>query len=280
MGNRRYFSERAGRHPTGGKFDLDGLRSLFLSTYRQLASDGYFQEALGYDCVDAGRVPGSCGSDLNAFFYTQLARPSLWPIEEKSADYSEDDVFDVIELLHDISSKGIEGTYHQYGDCGMHYTAFDQDAGRQMYRQAVQRFLRRYRTGFDLSVDGQIVAMAPDGLGDLLDQPPPSREPAGVGGLVARAVRKFRHRGATESDRREAVRDLADVLEYLRSEAKRSLTSKDEGDLFNIANNFGIRHCNDHQKTDYDPEIWLDWIFYWYLATIHAISQVIEKRNQ
>ena len=50
-----------------------------------------------------------------------------------------------------------------------------------------------------------------------------------------------------------------------------------ERDLFNLANNFGIRHHNDHQKTSYDANIWLSWMFYFYLATIHV---VLRKQQQ
>jgi hypothetical protein len=50
-------------------------------------------------------------------------------------------------------------------------------------------------------------------------------------------------------------------------------------DLFNIANNFGIRHYNEKQKTNYDQEVWLDWIFYYYLATINTIIRLIKKRE-
>jgi hypothetical protein len=50
--------------------------------------------------------------------------------------------------------------------------------------------------------------------------------------------------------------------------------------LFNIANNFGIRHHNEKQKTDYDESIWLSWIFYYCLATIHAALRLIEKKEQ
>jgi hypothetical protein len=88
---------------------------------------------------------------------------------------------------------------------------------------------------------------------------------------VQAAVLQYRRHGATLDDRRHAVRDLADVLEYLRPNVKAFLTSSDEADLFNLANNFGIRHCNDRQKTDYDSALWLSWMFYYYLATIHVV---------
>jgi hypothetical protein len=82
------------------------------------------------------------------------------------------------------------------------------------------------------------------------------------------------------ADRRDAIRDLADVLEFLRPQVKQVLTSKDERDLFNIANNFGIRHHNEKQKTEYNKPIWYSWMFYYYLATIHASLRLIEEHKK
>ena len=73
------------------------------------------------------------------------------------------------------------------------------------------------------------------------------------------------------------MRDLADVLEFLRPQAKLVLASKDESDLFELANSFGIRHHNQRQKTGYDSAIWHSWMFYYYLATIHAVTRLIER---
>jgi len=87
-------------------------------------------------------------------------------------------------------------------------------------------------------------------------------------------VTRFRTRGASIDDRRHAVRDLADVLEALRPDIKESMLSADEGALFNIANNFAIRHNNRQQKGDYDRVTWLRWTFYVYLATIHAVLRI------
>ena len=78
-------------------------------------------------------------------------------------------------------------------------------------------------------------------------------------------------------ERRDAVRDLADVLEYLRPQVKAVLQKKDESALFEIANNFSIRHHNAQQQGDYDKAIWYSWMFYFYLATIHAAVRLIER---
>ena len=45
------------------------------------------------------------------------------------------------------------------------------------------------------------------------------------------------------------------------------------GALFDIANNFAIRHNNEMQKREYDI-LWLTWIFYVYLAIIHLLLRV------
>jgi hypothetical protein len=75
------------------------------------------------------------------------------------------------------------------------------------------------------------------------------------------------------------VRDLADVLEALRDDIKNSMLSKDEKELFHIANGFAIRHQNRQQRGDYDRLTWLRWAFYVYLATIHAVLRVREREE-
>lgn len=87
----------------------------------------------------------------------------------------------------------------------------------------------------------------------------------------------FRRHGSTIDDRRHAVHDLADVFEYLRPRVKSLLSKQDESDLFNIANNFEIRHHNEAQKADYDGNLWLSWMFYFYLATVHVLLRKIER---
>lgn len=81
-------------------------------------------------------------------------------------------------------------------------------------------------------------------------------------------------------DRKNAVKELADCFEFLRNDLKSVLNKKDEADLFNIANNFGIRHHNENQKTDYDKNIWLSWMFHFYLASLHASLRLIERAKK
>ena len=49
------------------------------------------------------------------------------------------------------------------------------------------------------------------------------------------------------------------------------------GDLFNIANNFHLRHKDLKQVDDYGDE-YLDWLYWWYLATVDLLDQLIGKQ--
>ena len=75
------------------------------------------------------------------------------------------------------------------------------------------------------------------------------------------------------------MRDLADLLELLRPDAHRLFSRPDEAALFNIANNFAIRHGNASQRADYDSSVWMPWIFYWYLAAAHAIVTALDLED-
>ncbi len=66
----------------------------------------------------------------------------------------------------------------------------------------------------------------------LLDAPLPAGADAElVISRVDEAIRIFRSRGSTKAERRQAVRELVDVLEALRSDIKEEMLPKDEGEL-------------------------------------------------
>ena len=280
MREKPYYSVRTGKNPLTGNIDLSTLLRLFRPIYEHFDADGYFQEDLGYDCVDEGFVPGSLGYDLDGIILLDLRKTDLTPVREHLSNYSEDDLFDVIEFLYDHCSKPTKRIYHEFSNCGWHCTKFDRQQGRLEYRGRVNRILKVYKDGFELSLDGEILLLPETGLEALLEAPVPSIDPENINARIETALRKFRRYRSSLDERRDAVRDLADVLEYLRPKIKDVLTSKDESDLFNLANNFGIRHHNESQKDKYDKAIWYSWLFYYYLATIHAVLRLIAKAEE
>ncbi|PZO46565.1 MAG: hypothetical protein DCF16_18820 [Alphaproteobacteria bacterium] len=279
MREQGYYSLRTGKHAAGGKLDLAAAKRLFLSIVREFDERGFLQNAFGYECVDAGFVPGTLGQDIHGRIFLALRKDNIWPPWTYADDYSEDDLFDVVEFVFDHIAKPTEGRVHDYSNCGWHTYKADAAAGRTEFRDEVNQVLRIYAEGYELNEAGEVFALPAESMKTLVAATLPIGTDESVGGRVEAARRKFFRYGSSIDDRRQAVRDLADVLEFLRPSAKEALTSNDESDLFNIANNFGIRHHNAKQKTSYDPAIWLSWMFYYYLATIHACVRLIEKHN-
>jgi hypothetical protein len=72
---------------------------------------------------------------------------------------------------------------------------------------------------------------------------------------------------------------LASVAENLRKEAERHV-KKDEGALFQVFNEFGVRHLKSHEKIEYDRPVFLAYIFYCSLATIHLCEQLIARSGK
>jgi hypothetical protein len=280
MRDKPYYSVRTGKNPLGAELDLATVQRVFSGMYATWEDEGYFQEALGYDCVDAGFIAGSVGRDVEGYVLFELRKSNLLPIRTEIKNYTEDDLFDVIEFLYEHVSKPTERSYHSYSDCGWHCSTFDRTEGRAEFREKVNRILHRYRGGFELSTDGEILSLPDAGFQALMQAALPSGDPENVEARVEAARRKFRRHRATLDERRDAIRDLADVLEFLRPKLKGLLASKDESDLFNLANNFGVRHHNALQKVAYDRPIWYSWLFYYYLATIHAVVRLIKKHEE
>ena len=96
---------------------------------------------------------------------------------------------------------------------------------------------------------------------------------------VKHAINLWRNRNLDLSQRREAIKELADVFEWLKKDSKlaKVLDKKDDNAIFNIANNFAIRHHNPDQKSNYDKSIWFSWMFHFYLATYHAVIRLLKK---
>jgi len=280
MNKRDYYSVRTGKIKPSQEIDLKVFKKLFLVIYNKLESDGYWQKYFGYYCVDQEEVDGEFGPDLESVFFINLKKEGLYPISEKIGDYSEDDLFDVIEFLHDHCSKGIDGEYHSWMNCGYHYSEFNDAEGQEHFRNLINPIFKDYSSGFELSNEGEILQLADNGLTNLYKADIPSDDRDNITNRIDQAITKFRRYRSTTDDRQDAIRELVDVLEYLRPQAKKYLDSQDESDLFNLANNFSIRHHNEKQKQKYDKAIWHSWMFYYYLSTIHALLRLIKKNEK
>jgi len=240
----------------------------------------YFQEYYGYYCVDGGDICGKAGNDISNFLFRKIRRKLEWPLKFDSFD--EDTLFDLIELFHDTISFPVDGYFHDYANCGYHYSSFDTSKGQDEYRNAINEIIADYEGGYVLSSNGTIQCLLVPGLNELTMAKVPSHigEKNKINNKIERAISKYRDRHSNIFDRKEAIRELADILEYLRATLKDNMTTDDEKELlkiqknlFNIANNYQIRHNNDSQRENYNPS-WMSWIFYLYLSSIHLLLRV------
>lgn len=267
--SRKYYANRTGKNPDASRYELPMFVELFKAVYLDFLNNDYFYE-------NSGAVPGKLGADIEAQMFIKLKKPDLGPIEEKCNNYSEDDLFDVIEFLYDRVSKPSH-RYDEWSNHGDSYDTFDRETGKQEFRDSMNQLLCDYREGYELSEKGEILESPEQGLEDLVIAKLPPHDPENVEQRVESASLKFRRSRSSLDEKRDAIRDLCDVLEFLRPQIKAVISSEDESDLFNIANNYGIRHHKNNQKQDYDKAIWYNWMFYYYLATINACVRLIKK---
>ena len=138
---------------------------------------------------------------------------AFWPLAETIDNLEEYEFFTAIEFLHDQAAAPVESWIHGYDGCGIHVQDADSTAGQAEYRDRINPLLARYADGYELTESGEVWTAEPfNALPEieLLDD-------VAVDERVSSAVAKFRRHGADSTDRRAAVRELADVLEYLRS---------------------------------------------------------------
>ncbi len=270
---RRYYSART----NPGGLTLDELYWKLQNLFLMFRDNDFFKGRAG---ITGNTLP-------NAIKYKAAVALTfqLFPITDWSAeDITEDHIFDALEFLHDHVSKPGEWSLmttesgHNYYD----YDGYDAEAGRSEFRASSNAFLADYKTGFELTEDGAVLAMGTDGLQHILDAEIIPYDTENVDSRVRTAIAKWRNRHLSLSEKREAIRELADVFEWLKKTKHLStvLDGKDESAIFDLANNFGIRHHNPKQKTNYDRAIWYSWIFHFYLATYHAGIRLLIKKEK
>lgn len=274
---RPYWSTRTTGQTDPARMNFEQVVRAFEQLIDEFQRDGYLVHAFGQECVDDRGGPGPSPSEILS---RQLGYEiPEWPFREVKPD--PDDLFDLIEAFHDLVARPSRRWYHDYSDCGWHYTTFAMGPARRLYRWRVNRLLAATTLGLRLAEEGEdlgrLVRVEPTGLEDLPEKALLSTTPETTDD-VQHALALYRSRTAGVQERRSAVIALAGILEKRRNLLKAELLTKDEGALFRIANEFAIRHQRADQQGDYDVSF-LDWLFWWYLSTVQLTNELLARQT-
>jgi hypothetical protein len=268
-----YRSTRLGKH----NITVQQLYGRLQDLYRYFVEKDYFKEA-GLTKDDLSHQ-FKCKADAILAF--ELFPILSWP----ESQITEDNLLDTIEFLHGHAAKPgkwipkTSSSNWQYED----YEDYDSDAGQLEFRTMANEILASYKSGiYELAEDGMIHTRGTDGLQHILNIEILSFDEENVDSKVRRAISKWTGRHPSDADRKECIRELADVFEWLQKNKDLGdvLDRKDESDLFHIANKFAIRHHSPDQRGNYDKEIWFFWIFHFYLATYHASIRLLRRKSE
>lgn len=144
-----------------------------------------------------------------------------------------------------------------------------------------QRAAREAGIEYELAAEGEdlgrLVAVTDDARSQLVHRALNDSTPDTTAS-IRHAIALFRGRDTSTESKRSAIFNLARILEERRALIREEAGKPDEGALFEIANRFDLRHRRADQRGEYD-EAFLDWIFWWYLATVELTNRLIASRN-
>jgi hypothetical protein len=249
----------------------------FVSLVGDLEHHGYLDERLvRRSCADGDSyLPDHASGELKE----RIGVADLWPFHTSRPRWNPDLFFDLVEALHDLVARPRSRTHHDR--CGWHYSDFALEPARRLYRWQINRLLGRSAVALRLAEEGEdvgrLVAVTDDARAELVSAVVALGD--STGDRARHALALFRARGANEHDKRSAILALAGVLEERRQLLKDRLYRKDESALFQIANEFALRHQGSSQRADYDVAF-LDWVFWWYLATVELSDRLLGRTQE
>ncbi len=264
----------------------------FAALIAELAVLGYFEDAFGSECDDSHDDPAEQGQRALAE-RLELDAVRLWPLHSWQdgtlgqsgvhQNWPDEVFFEVVEALDERVARPRQRRWHSFHQ-GWDYSDYSRPAGQAVYRWRVNELIGRSQVPLNLAKSGDDAGLLVHASGDPRDQLTDSAlqtEDFRDRMEVQHAVALYRARVVSREQKRSAIVTLGRVLEQRRPLVETSLTKKDAGALFQIANEFDLRHRRavthgKAQRDDYD-EAFLDWVYWWYLATVELTNQLLRE---
>lgn len=261
------------------KIDLDELKEYFLQVYNYYKEEGYFLAAeYGVNGVD------DCGNEYRIisptlvpspqlYFMNHLHSNEIWPIKRFIEDYDETIIFTVIEILHEHIGK-----YDNFREEVL------KEEPREKFRTHINNILKLYNDGYMLDEKYGIITVPNIAMKELLNENIQVIHDDVIIEQLQTAMKMYFKHDSNLEIKKKSINILADILEPLRDELKEmygdtSSNKSHDRMIFGIVNGYNIRHNNDSQMTDYDKEVWYDWMVQYYTSVIIAYYKLKNKNE-
>ena len=291
-----YFSDRQnGPRARNEQVVSPAVWAGLVATVQILNNSGAFGLRFPECCPDG---QATCGSDSDALAAIVSAEmPGLsWPLEtvvmvgdgyfSESKPFAPDTllVLDFIEFVYASVAKPITGKYHDFFN--HHHLTFNQEAGQEEFRAAVNRIFERNGVAFEMQFNGRIERVLPPVLGEELKQTLFNTGDPTLDNMLEECRAKFSDRNPLV--RRESLERLWDAWERLKSLAEpgnkkqsvkiildavtaepslRSRLDSEAIELTSIGNSHLIRHSEVNQVAVIDVDL-VDYLFHRLFAMI------------
>jgi hypothetical protein len=191
---RRYYSSR--KKPQS--LTLEELYWKFENLYLLFRDRDYFKEKAGITRTD---LPDAIKHEAAIYLKFQPFPITKWTGFELEEDY----IFDVLEFLYDHVSKpgNWEPMTNETGWNYYDYDGYDEGAGHDEFRKKANAFLVDYKSGYELTEQGTVLALGTDGLQHILNAEIIPYDEANVDSKVRAAITKWRNRHLALSEKKE-----------------------------------------------------------------------------
>ena len=236
------------------KISFEQFRIYFLEIYDYFEEKNYFQLAFyGYKSTPRLMTPSH-----TAYLFNHVGNTNIFPLDRYGRRLDKVTLFILIEVLHKYIRK-IED-----------FDMYDDLIAQSEFRNEINKYLVHLEDGYLLSDNGCVINLPENGLVNLIHTNLPMYTDDSVTEKVQTAIKMFYRYDSNMEQKRKAINILADVLEPNREYMKDITSNNHDSMIFHIVNKYGIRHNNLEQKEDYDKPIWYEWMFHYYLSTVHA----------
>lgn len=259
------------------KIDLDELKEYFSQIYNYFDKEGYFLAAIhGVDAIDDyGNTYRIISPTLipspKLYFMKHLNSNEVWPIINFIDDYDETTIFTVIEILHEHIGKFDASKVEVL-----------KEKPRIEFRTQINNILKLYKNGYMLDENYGVIEIPNVAMKHLLNENPQIIQNDSVIEQLQTAMKMYFKFDSNLESKKKAINILADILEPLRNDLKEmygdtSSSKPHDSIIFGIVNAYNIRHNNESQKTDYDKEVWYDWMVQYYTSVIITYYKLKNK---